>query len=413
MLLAVTGIAALAALAGCSLGGAGTAAVQLAPRAVQTEPVQKVRIGDPIEQVAEVMAGTKLDIVPKAGGEVKQVFKKRGEAVEKDEVLLTLDSAAAESALRKSELAVRNAEEALRQAKDNRESTRRELEDGVKRAEVAYTNAQEAYNKMRNDYDAGLVQQRQVDQSKQAADDALLSLEAAKRKRNDFEKSDPVSSAETQAESARLSLDDAVRAMQDFSVKAPGRGILTDFEIVPGQSVSAAAGAIGQVQQVDPVKIKTELSESRYRLVKGKQELVFYDPDTPTRKGTAKIGYLAPIMSPSTKTFTLELELPNPDLRLQPGKRFMIQLTTEQEEEVLAVPIVSVIREESETFLFVREGDQYRKRNVRLGRISGEYQEVLEGLKEGELAVVAGQYGLQDGQKAENVPAPAAAPAAP
>lgn len=398
---AVWGLAAVVLLAGCSLGGSGQAAVQLTPSPVQTEAVQQRSIGEPLEQVAEVVAGTKLAIVPKAGGEVKQVLKKRGETVQKDEVLFTLDQEAADSALRKARLAVQNAEEGVRQARDSQESTRQELADAIKRAETGYTNAQEAYNKIRNDYDAGLVVQRQVDQAKQGVDDALLNLDATKRKQQDFEKSDPVGSAERQAESARLAMQDASRALQDFSVKAPGSGVLTDFELVPGQLVSAAAGAVGYVQQVDPVKIKTELSEARRDLVKDKQELVFYKPGAPEDKVSAKISYLAPIMNAAAKTYTLELEAANPDLRFQPGSRYMIQLTTEQEEQVLALPAVSVVRDEEGTYVFILEEGQYRKKTVRLGRINGEYQEVLEGLKEGDQVVVSGQHALQDGQAAQ------------
>ena len=384
--------------AGCSLGGGQTASVQLKPRPVQTEPVQRQKIAEPVEQVADAVAGTKLDIVPKASGEVVQVLKKRGEYVRKDEVILVLDSKDAQSAKRKSELALRNAELALQQAKDSSVNNRRDLEDGVKRAETGFKNAQEAYNKIRNDYDAGLVTQRQVDQAKQALDDAAMHLESVKRQLEAFIRSDPVAAAELQVESARLALEDATRSLEYFNIKSPSDGILTDFDVTVGQMVSAAAGPVGKVQQIDRIKIKTELTESQRKLVEGKQELIYYDPQAPEQKETAKIGYLSPIMNANTKTFTLELEIANTDLRIQPGKRYMVQLTTEREEEVLAVPIHSIIRENSNAYVFVQEGDRFIKRQIVLGRLNAEYQEVLQGLKEGELIVVAGQNSLQDGQ---------------
>ena len=110
--------------------------------------------------------------------------------------------------------------------------------------------------------------------------------------------------------------------MENYQVKAPGSGVLTDFNVVVGQTAAAAAGKVGQVQQIDPIKIKTELAETNYLLVKEKQELVYYSPNTPDKKGTAKISYLAPIMSAASKTYTLELEVPNPDHLIQPGGRY-------------------------------------------------------------------------------------------
>ncbi|MBD0381065.1 efflux RND transporter periplasmic adaptor subunit [Paenibacillus sedimenti] len=398
---------------GCSVpGGAGPATAQLAPRAVKTEVIAKRKISNPIEQVADVSAGTTLDVIAKANGEVTEVLKKRGEYVEKGDVLFVIDSKDAVSAKRKSELSLRSAQETLQQAKDNKVNNRKDLADNVTRSETAHKNAQQDYNKMRNDYDSGLVTQHQVDQSKQALDNAQMNLESAQNKLSAFDNTDSISAAQTQAESASLNLEDATRALDNYSIKAPGSGILTDFNIVVGQNVSAAAGKVGQVQQVDPIKIKTELSETNYQLVKGKQELVYYNPDEPDKKGTAKISYLAPIMSATTKTFTLELEVPNADHLLQPGKRFMVQLTTETEEQVVAIPTISVIREESNTFVFVKQGDQYQKREVKLGRISGEYQEVLDGVKDGEELVVTGQNTLKDGQKVESSQQPTATTAA-
>ncbi|NQX71420.1 efflux RND transporter periplasmic adaptor subunit [Paenibacillus alba] len=398
----------------CSAPGAkGAATVQLAPRTIKTEEIKKQKISNPIEQVADVAAGTTLDVVAKANGEVTEVLKNRGEYVQKGDVLFVLDNKDAVSNKRKSELSLRSAQESLQQAKDNKVNNRKDLADNVTRSQTALTNAQQDYNKTRNDYDAGLVVQHQVDQVKQALDNAQMNLDAARSKLSAFDNSDSISSILTQAESATLALDDATRSLENYEIKAPSSGILTDFNVVVGQSVNAAAGKVGQVQQIDPIKIKTELSETNYQLVKGKQELVYYNPDQPEKKGTAKISYLAPIMSAATKTYTLELEVANADHQLQPGTRFMVQLTTETEEKVVAIPTLSVIREESDTYVFVKQGDQYAKRKVKLGRINGEYQEVIEGVKDGENLVVTGQNTLKDGQKVDSAAASAAPSATP
>lgn len=388
---------------GCSVPGqgAGAAEAQLQVRAVRTEAVVKRDIGQPVEQVADVVALNVLDILPKASGEVLEVLRKRGEFVEKGDVLFRIDSRDAESAKRKSELALSSALESLQKAKDDRVNNRKDLADAVTRAEVALNNAEQDYNKMRNDFDAGKVTQHQVDQSKQRVDNARMSLESARSKLAANDNSNTIASIETQAESARISLEDATRNLDNYSVKAPASGLLTDFNVVAGQTVSMNGGKVGQVQQIDPVKIKTELSVTNYQLVKNKQQLTYYSPDAPDKKGTAAISYLAPVMSAQNKTFTLELEVPNADGALQPGARVMVQLTSDAEQQVVAVPTLSIVREESATYVFVQQGDQYQKRQVKLGRINGSYQEVLEGVKEGDQLVVTGQHTLKDGQKAD------------
>ncbi len=398
-------LSALALLiAGCAAPDAGQPLEQLQPRAVQTEAVSKQTIGSPIEQVANVLSGTVWDVVPKVSGEVDEVLKERGEYVEKGEVLFTIVSTDAESALRKSELALINAEETLK-------TSRQDLANNLESAKTNYENVLKEYNKIRNDFDDGLVTQYQVDQIKDQVDAAKRNLDALQDKLDAYGES--TAAAQIQVESARVAVEDAKRALEYYRVKAPGSGILTDFNLEAGQTVSAAAGRVGQIQQVDPIKLQTELTETNYRLVKDKQELVYYNPDDPEQKNTARISYLAPVMSAATKTYTLELEIPNPGNQLQPGSRYMVQLTTEAEEQVLAVPVLSVIREESNTYVFVKEGDAYRKKPIKLGRVGGEYQEVLEGLKEGDRVVVTGQNTLKDGQTAEDAQVePSSSPAA-
>ncbi|GAA4863739.1 efflux RND transporter periplasmic adaptor subunit [Paenibacillus vulneris] len=393
-------IAAVIATSGCS-AGAGPATVQLEPRPVKTELIKKQTIGAPIEQVAEVKAGTTLDVVAKANGEVMNVLKKRGDYVEKGDVLFVIDSKEAEISKRKSEVALQNAQEALKKAKDDKAINHQSLQDEVTRAQTALQNAQQDYNKLRNDFDSGVITQHEVDQAKQAVDNAAMNLQSAQNKLNANDNSNSLASYETQLQTAQLTLDEAAMSLENYSVEAPGSGVLTDFNVVAGQVVSSSSGKIGQVQQIDPIKVTAELSENNVQLVRGKQELVYYDPDTPSVKGTAKISYLAPIMSAATKTYSLELEIPNTNRQLQPGKRFMVQLTTEAEEQVIAVPTLSVIREDSDAYVFVQQGNQYQKRKVSLGRINGEYQEVLTGVKDGEQLVVTGQHTLKDGQQAE------------
>ncbi|MCS7461716.1 efflux RND transporter periplasmic adaptor subunit [Paenibacillus doosanensis] len=413
-ILAVLTLAAVMA-AGCSAPGGpkGAAQAQLQVRAVKTEPVAKQRISDPAEQVADISAGTAIDIATKANGEVIEVLKKRGDYVEKGEVLFRVDSKDAESAKRKNELAVRSSQESLQKAKDDQINNRKDLADAVQKAETALKNAQQDYNKMRNDYDNGLASDHQLEQAQQQVDNARMSLESAQNKLAANDNNNTIASAETQAETNQLALEDSIRALDNYNVKAPASGVLTDFTPEVGQTVNTAS-KLGQVLQIDPVKITTELSETNMKLVKNKKELVYYSPDNPDKKGTAQISYLAPVMSAQTKTYTLELEVANPDHTITPGTRVMVQLTTEEEEKVVVVPTLSIIREESDAFVFVQQGDTYQKRKIKLGRINGSYQEVLDGVKEGEQLVVTGQHQLKDGQKVEAAsaaPSPSPAPA--
>ncbi|MFE5321872.1 biotin/lipoyl-binding protein [Paenibacillus sp. NPDC056579] len=100
----------------------------------------------PIEQEAEVKAGTTLDIISKANGEVTQVLKSRGDYVNKGDVLFVIDSKAAEIAMKKSEVSLKNAGEALQKVRLDNENNHKNLLDDVTRAETALQNATQNYS---------------------------------------------------------------------------------------------------------------------------------------------------------------------------------------------------------------------------------------------------------------------------
>ena len=75
------------------------------------------------------------------------------------------------------------------------------------------------------------------------------------------------------------------------------------------------------------------------------------------------------------------------------------ELIIEREVETPVVPIEAVINFAGVTKVFVVDRDVARARPVETGRILQGHQEILSGLKAGELVVVSGQTKLFDGAK--------------
>src|ERR1700737_1871137 len=86
----------LALLAGCSLSLSKAPAQSSEQDKSQQQQVKKVKvieinkqkIGDPLELVAEVESSARLQVNTVVSGAVEQIFKKRGDIVKKGEVIL-------------------------------------------------------------------------------------------------------------------------------------------------------------------------------------------------------------------------------------------------------------------------------------------------------------------------------------
>ena len=111
-------------------------------------------------------ASDEVDVVPKVMGKVTNVSVKEGQAVSKGQVLFTLDSQNAQSAVRNAKAAVENAQTAVETARISME-----------RAEQQYNNAVLNYERSKQLYDAGAIPLTQLEQAELAASPLSLELE--------------------------------------------------------------------------------------------------------------------------------------------------------------------------------------------------------------------------------------------
>lgn len=400
--LAAAVVLTVAVAAGCSTEAGPTVPAATQEQAIKTVKVQKIakqKIGDPLEQVADVAPVMQLDVMAKSSGDVKEILKKRGDQVNAGDVILKLDPADMNLQKEKASLQLRSSQDALVKAQQDLANSKTEMANSVKKMEQALLDVTKSYNKARNDYDQGLITKSQLDQAETLWKNQTMDLDLLKQKQKTLETSDNLSSLTNQIQSASLSMQELDRSLSNLEVKTPVSGILTELPVVVGMTVQPGT-KIGHVEQLDPIVIKAKLTENSAKLVSGKQELVYYVPGSPD-KAKAKIKYLSGSIDTQSKTYELELETANANGALKPGTKVQIQLTTDDEQMVVTVPTLSIVREGGDSFVFVLVGDTVEKRKVQLGRLNELNQEVLSGIKEGEQLVVSGQNQLKDKEKVQ------------
>ncbi len=379
-------------IAGCSSGaglqeaqaGAAAESANQALKRVKIAEFAKVQISEPQEQVADVVASAQVDIVAKAGAEVREVVKERGARVKKGEPIILLDDTDARLQQQQALLSREGAQEAL-------STGRKQWHNSVDRMEQAVSEATKAYNKMRNDYDLGLVGQSELDQAESAYTNAKNELALLKES--------SVTGLELQVKSSELAITMSERQLANHEITAPIDGILTDLPVQAGMTVSPGY-SIGQIQQIDPIKIKALLTAQSADSIRGKSQLAFYVPGR-SETFSGQITYLAEVIDTRTNAYELNLSVDNPDLVLKPGMKVQVRLTEAAEEQVVGVPTLSIVREGADSYVFVLSGDKAEKRKVELGRLNELTQEILSGVQAGEQLIVSGQHQLTDGEQVQ------------
>lgn len=348
-------------------------------RNVKVEPIAKHSMGLPREQVADVSAAVQVGIVPESAGTVTEILKNNGSIVKKDEVIARIYPGAAALSVSSAQATLKSAERSLASAKLELAASRSQLERTINNyekqlKEAVRSNNDDLYNTTKD------------------------SLESSKEQLTYLSTKSAVPAAESQLESAKLALEQAKITLASYNIKSPSNGTLAELDLVLGASVTPGT-KIATVLDAKRVSIKAELSEESADLVKGKKVLSLYYADNPAEVRQVKVGYIPMVPSTTTRLYTLQLTADNKERFFTPGSRVQLQLTTEEEERVLAVPASSIVREGTESYVFLLKGDKALKRKVTLGRIHDIYQEVLEGVKAGEKLIVSGQHILKDGEK--------------
>lgn len=353
----------------------GTAESKGLPK-VKIEQVGRHSMGEPREQIGEVTAAIKFDMIAKTGGEVVERVKQNGDTVKKNDVIARISSERADAQLENAQTQVRIAREALAASSKSVQLQREKLLKDIKDAENAYKE----------------IRMTQDDTAAEKAKDAV---ELLQRQLSVMDSSNNVAQLEASVASAEAGLKEVQLSLGDYVIKAPSDGVLTNLTVREGSYLQAGS-VIGVVQQTERIVIEVKLTEKAAELVRGKKELVFYSADGSSGKLKARINSVDLFANPSTRLFAMELEADNPGGVVKPGSRVHVQLTTEDEENVVAIPSLSVVREGDETFVFVAKGSVAEKRKIELGRMKGSYQEVLSGLAVSDQLVVSGQHQLAD-----------------
>ena len=142
------------------------------------------------------------------------------------------------------------------------------------------------------------------------------------------------------------------------------------------------------------VKIVVDVSPSDVaRMAKG-QTVLLRTPTSPERDFRGKTTIVNPTADPLTKKFQVEVQIDNPDGALRPGTFGELVFEVSSQENALVVPQKAIL---DDGYLFVvREGKAVR-RDIVLGLQNADLVEVVRGIEEGDLVIVEGNYGLEEG----------------
>lgn len=179
-----------------------------------------------------------------------------------------------------------------------------------------------------------------------------------------------------------------------IKVHAGLAGIVTERNLFVGESVDSVK-VMFRISDLSKVHVKGQVYEADVGKIRSGQNARFYFEAYPDQPFTGTIKFLGGELEEKTQSLPVWFLVDNPELKLRPNMRAEVRIISGTGGEILTVPLSAVMGETGNYFVYVEDGNIYRRRTVVTGKRDDRYIEIIKGLIPGDTVVTQGNYQLQ------------------
>lgn len=319
---------------------------------------------------------------------IKTIYKEPGSRVHNGEVIIDLDDEQTKNEISqiRDQLDVKS--NSLERSRLDAQMTRIDLDYNVEVKKLRITSIKAQLADEEQLLSVGGISSAKLDETKQNLVlaqkdlDMLLKKNAIRQKQLKAEEE----GLNLQIEIQKKQLIDKEELLSKLKIKAPLDGIVLSILGRAGERIGNDKTLIS-LSDLTTFKIKGSINEKNSEFVKT-GNLVFIFSGMEKLKGV--IGNVTPSVSDNKLHFNVHLEQNN-NPSLIPNQNVRLRVLKSLRDNVLRVVVNKHFRENSEQTIYVLENGKEVERVVRFGMRGSEYQEVISGLKEGDLVVTSKQ----------------------
>jgi len=351
------------------------------------------------EATGSLAGDQQTDVAPQTSGKVVAVGVDIGSPVKRGQMLVRLDDAElklrvaqAATQVDQAKAAVRQAEEkiglrpgqafdpnrvaevaAARVALDLAEKNLRRAEKLIESGDVSrsfYDEQRARRDQLKEQYDVALAQARQN----------YAGVDVARTN---------VANAESQLALARKNLSYAL-------IPAPIDGIVSERTADLGEYVSPQQ-KVATIVRINPLRMRIDIPEQAIPEVRVGQSVSITTSAWPDKNFAGRVARIAPNVSATSRTLTVEAEIENGSGALKPGQFATVRLLQERSASAVLIPARAVVNEAGVSRVFVIKNGHAEQRLVQTGQTEGDLIEVRSGVAADEQVATSNLDQLSDG----------------
>lgn len=312
------------------------------PKLVAVEPLKKKTFIHYIDLQGRIDAENISYVAPRGqGGQVKAIYVKKGDFVNKGKLLLTLDNSI--------------------------------IRENIETAKTQLAYAQNIYQRQKNLWDQNIGTEVQLITAKNSVDQAQRSIAT-------------------------------LQEQLGFSnVYAEVSGVADEVNVRVGEFFQGALpNGTPQIRIVNTSSLKavTNIPENYLSRVHMGTPVVINVPDV-NRTFNSTVSFVGQSIGLTSRGFTIESRIPN-SAGLKPNEVALMKIQDYTAPDAISIPVSTLQTDEKGKYVLVavtENGKVFaRKRPVEIGQLYGDEIEIKSGLNEGDILIMEGFQGLYEGQ---------------
>ena len=243
-----------------------------------------------------------------------------------------------------------------------------------------------------------------VELAEKQLDSAKKNLESIKAKAEI-----QINSVKAQLEAAKGQLDVVSAQLGDTTIIAPVSGTIDKIYTEVGEMAIAGQPIVNLVN-TNSIEIEVFLTEFDIGKVSVGQKAKVNLPAYPNEEFIGRVYYVSSVADPISKKFSVKIQLDNENGRIKAGMVSQVQIITQEEKNIIAVPKKAVFVENGKEKIYLvnksfpcsmdnlKRCAQVEIRTIKTEPLDENELKVIEGLSEGEEIIINGNYDLKEGE---------------
>jgi RND family efflux transporter MFP subunit len=355
------------------------------PRTAAVVAVKRGNLASSLTIAGQFQPYQQVDLHAKVSGYIRWIKVDIGDRVRQGEVLATLEVPELQDQLQGAQADVRHSQSEITRAQSE-----------VVSAESTYSALHAEYTRLAeaSEQKPGLIAEQELDDARAKDQQAAAQIGVAKASLDAMQQQLGVS----RATSNRFqTLSHYEQIIAPFTGVVTKRYADTGSLIQAGQDSNTQTLPVVEVAQSDLLRLRMPVPESDVAYIHIGGDVQVKVSST-GRTFAGKIIRFSRALDTNTRTMLTEIDVPNPDLSLNPGMYAETTIQLQQKNDIVILPAQAVVENGDQAYvLVVNATNHVEKRNVTVGIETSNRMEITSGLQAGENVIASGQTGYQPG----------------